>query len=321
LSSLLVYGPVPSRRLGRSLGINNIPPKKCSYSCIYCQLGRTVDFQVNREAFYEPLELASIVGERVSQLRGKGEHIDYLAFVPDGEPTLDINLGKEIELLQPLNIRIAVITNASLLWRDDVQQDLRKADWISVKLDAVTPRIWRRINRPSENLELDAIQKGMLDFAWSFKGKLTTETMLIRGANDDIREITRIADFLAELKPAIAYLGVPTRPPAEPVNPASERSINAAYRAFGKRLNGVELLIRNEGNDFTSTGNAADDLLSITAVHPMREEAVDELLDRLGSGQETVQKLINDGRLVELEYQGRKFYFRRLPSKYEDVNE
>jgi wyosine [tRNA(Phe)-imidazoG37] synthetase (radical SAM superfamily) len=115
LSSSLVYGPVPSRRLGRSLGINNIPPKKCSYSCVYCQLGRTVDFQIEREAFYEPLELARGVRERVRQLAERGEHIDYLAFVPDGEPTLDVNLGKEIGLIRSLDIRIAVINNGSLL--------------------------------------------------------------------------------------------------------------------------------------------------------------------------------------------------------------
>jgi wyosine [tRNA(Phe)-imidazoG37] synthetase (radical SAM superfamily) len=314
LNSSLIYGPVPSRRLGRSLGINNIPPKKCSYSCVYCQLGRTVDLKIKREAFYEPLELARAVEERVKQLGERNEHIDYLAFVPDGEPTLDINLGEEIDLLRPLGIKTAVITNGSLLWREDVQQGLRKADWISLKVDAVTPRIWRRTNRPSENLELETILQDMLVFARSFKGELTTETMLIKGINDDTREIIRIADFLAKLKPTRAYLAVPTRPPAEPVFPATERSINAAYRAFGKRLKGVELLIRNEGNAFASTGNAADDLLSITAVHPMREEAVAELLDRLGVNFEIVHEMVEDNRLVQLEYQGSKFYSRRLPT-------
>jgi wyosine [tRNA(Phe)-imidazoG37] synthetase (radical SAM superfamily) len=313
LTSSFVFGPVPSRRLGRSLGINNIPPKKCSYSCVYCQLGCTADLQIERKGFYEPLELARSVRERVGQLKERDERIDYLAFVPDGEPTLDVNLGEEIELIRSLGIKIAVITNGSLLWREDVRQDLQKADWVSLKVDAVTPRIWQRINRPHKYLKLDAILEGMLDFARDFKGELTSETMLIRGVNDDIREITRIASFLAELKPARAYLAVPTRPPAEPVNPASERSINAAYRAFGKKLSRVELLIGYEGNAFASIGNAADALLGITAVHPMREEAVGQLLDRLGSDREVVQELINNGSLVELEYQGEKFYVRKHP--------
>ena len=313
--SSIVYGPVPSRRLGRSLGINNIPPKRCPYSCIYCQLGRTADMQIRRKAFYEPLELARRVRERVRQVREKGESIDYLAFVPDGEPTLDINLGKEIELLRALGIKIAVITNASLVWREDVWQDLHKADWVCLKVDAVTPDIWDSMNRPHKHLKLDIILDGVLSFAKSFQGELTSETMLIRGVNDDTREVSRIAGFLAELKPARAYLAIPTRPPAEPVNPASERSINATYQIFSKRLNMVEYLIGYEGNDFASTGNATDDLLSITAVHPMREEAVMELLNRLGTGWETVQKLIDNGSLVEVEYQEKKFYARKLPAQ------
>ena len=224
LTSSLVYGPVPSRRLGRSLGINNIPPKRCPYSCVYCQLGQTVDMQIKRSIFYQPLELARNVRERVRQLREKRELIDYLAFVPDGEPTLDINLGKEIELLRALGIKIAVITNASLIWHEDVQQDLQKADWVCLKVDAVTPDIWHSINRPHEKIKLDNILEGILGFAKSFQGELTTETMLIRGINDSEHEFNKIAAFLTELKPAVAYLAVPTRPPAEQVEPATEQT-------------------------------------------------------------------------------------------------
>jgi len=315
LTNSLVYGPVPSRRLGRSLGINNIPPKKCSYSCIYCQLGSTTDMQVRREAFYEPLELARSVRERVRQLREKGELIDYLAFVPDGEPTLDINLGKEIELLRALGIRIAVITNASLIWHEDVQQDLQKADWVCLKVDAMTPDIWHSINRPYKKIKLDNILEGILGFTKSFQGELTTETMLIRGVNESNHEVSKIAAFLMEVKPAKAYLAIPTRPPAERIEPATEQALNIAYQTFSKKLSRVEYLIGYEGNAFSSTCNAVDDLLSITAVHPMREEAVMGLLDRLNTGWEIVQELINNGSLMELEYQGKKFYARRLPTQ------
>ena len=315
MMSSLAYGPVPSRRLGRSLGINNIPPKKCSYSCIYCQLGSTTDMQVRREAFYEPLALARSVRERVRQLREKGELIDYLAFVPDGEPTLDINLGKEIELLRALGIKIAVITNASLIWHEDVQQDLQKADWVCLKVDAVTPDIWHSINKPYQKIKLDNILEGILGFTKSFHGELTTETMLIRGINDSDLEVSRIAAFLAELKPTKAYLAIPTRPPTERIEPATEQTLNTAYQTFSKKLSRVEYLIGYEGNAFSSTGNAVDDLLSITAAHPMREEAVKGLLDRLNTGWEIVQELINNGSLVELEYQGKKFYARKIPTR------
>jgi len=312
----IVYGPVPSRRLGYSLGINNIPPKICSYSCLYCQLGNTINMQVKRETFYKAGEIAQNVKEQVKKVREKGEPIDYLTFVPDGEPTLDANLGREIELLKPLGIKIAVITNGSLVWRQDVRQDLQKADWVSLKVDTVSQEIWRRINRPQKSLQLETILDGMLKFANIFKGELTTESMLIQGINDDSEEIERIADFLAELKPAKAYLAIPTRPPAKrTITAASEPVINMAYQVFSKRLSGVEYLIGYEGNAFAFSGNVEDDLLSITSVHPMREEAVIELLTKADAGWEVVGKLIKDGSLMELEYQGRKFYMRKLPQR------
>ena len=316
MTKSIIYGPVPSRRLGRSLGINNIPPKTCSYSCLYCQLGNTIKMQVGRENFYEVEEVVQGVKEKVKQVREKGEPIDYLSFVPDGEPTLDTNLGKEIELLKPLGIKIAVLTNATLLWRREVRQDLQKADWVSLKVDAVSTEIWRRINRPQKSLKLEVILEGMVKFADIFKGELTTESMLIQGVNDNSGEIEKIADFLAELKPNRAYLAIPTRPPAKAtITAASEQVINMAYHIFGKRLGNVEYLIGYEGNAFAFTGKVEDDLLGITSVHPMREEAVTEFLKKADADWGVIEKLIEEGNLIELEYQGRKFYMRKLPRK------
>ena len=270
--------------------------------------------QVKRETFYKAEEIAQNVKEQVRKVREKGESIDYLTFVPDGEPTLDANLGREIELLKPLDIKIAVITNASLIWREDVRQDLQKADWVSLKVDTVSKEIWHRINRPQKSLQLEMILDGMLKFANVFQGELTTENMLIQGINDDSEEIERIANFLAGLKPDKAYLAIPTRPPAKrTITAASERVINMAYQIFSKRLSSVEYLIGYEGNAFAFTGNIEDDLLSITLVHPMREEAVIELLRKADAVWKVVDRLIKDGSLTELEYRGRKFYMRKLP--------
>lgn len=312
----IVYGPVPSRRLGHSLGVNNIPPKICSYSCVYCQLGNTVDMRVEREVFYKPEEIAQGVKEKLKQVREKSEPIDYLTLVSDGEPTLDANLGREIGLLKSSGMRVAVITNASLIWREDVRQDLQEADWVSLKVDTVSKEIWRRINRPQKSLKLEVILDGMLRFADSFKGELTTESMLIQGRNDNSEEIEGMASFLAELRPDVAYLAIPTRPPAKrTVTAAGEQAINMAYQIFSKRLSSVEYLIGYEGNAFAFTGNAEDDLLSITSVHPMREEAVIAFLKKAGKKWVVIDRLIEDGSLVEVEYQGRKFYMRKLPQR------
>lgn len=312
----ITYGPVPSRRLGQSLGINNIPAKTCSYSCLYCQLGNTTRMLVERAAFYQAEAIAQNVNDRVQQVRKKGELVDYLTFVPDGEPTLDANLGTEIELLRPLGIKIAVITNASLIWRKDVRRDLQQADWVSLKIDTVSEETWHRINRPHRSLRLEAVLAGMLQFVADFSGELATETMLIEGINDGGEQIERTSDFLAQLKPGKAYLAVPTRPPAEKsTKAASEQAISMAHQVFGERLGSVEYLIGYEGDAFACTGNVTEDLLSITSVHPMREEAIAQFLSKAGAGWEVVEKLIRDSTLVELIYQGQKFYMRRLPGR------
>jgi wyosine [tRNA(Phe)-imidazoG37] synthetase (radical SAM superfamily) len=264
--------------------------------------------------FYRTAMIAEQARTKLERARQKGEPINYVTFVPDGEPTLDADVGKEIEMVKALGVKVAVITNGSLLWHEVVRQNLLKADWVSVKVDAVSEETWRRIDRPHQSLKLGAILEGMLKFAETFEGEVTTETMLVRGVNDDLGEIKEIAQFLAEFKPQKAYVAIPTRPPAERVEPASEQTINTAYQVFAERLSGVEYLIGYEGNAFACTGNVQEDLLSITSVHPMREEAVAEFLENAGTGWETVQHLIEKRDLVELEYQGKKFYMRRLPA-------
>ena len=313
---MIAFGPVPSRRLGRSLGINNIPPKVCTYSCVYCQLGRTIKIQVERCPFYEPLEILKRVQDKVQKAREKGESIDYLTFVPDGEPTLDVHLGREIELLRSVGIKIAVVTNASLLWREDVMKDLIKADWVSLKIDSVREEIWRKINRPHVTLQLASILDGMLEFAKAYQGEFVTETMLIEGVNDSEPLLRDVADFLAQLRPSRAYLSIPTRPPAEKwVQAPGEEIINRAYHILHKRIDQVEYLIGYEGNTFSSTGNVEEDLLSITSVHPMREEAMDEFLARAGFDWSVVQRLITQDQLIEMDYEGRKFYMRKLHAR------
>jgi len=269
--------------------------------------------EVEPRPFYSIAKVVEEARTKLGQVGEKEEPIDYVTFVPDGEPTLDANLGQEIEALKGPRVRVAVITNGSLLWREDVRQNLLKADWASLKVDAVNEEIWRKVNRPYRSLKLETILQGMFKFAETFEGELTTETMLVRGVNDDLGEIKRIAEFLAVLKPARAYVVIPTRPPTEPVEPATEQTINAAYQTFRERLDWVEYLIGYEGNAFSCTGDVRDDLLSITAVHPMREDAVADFLKRTGAGSEIVQSMIEKGDIVELVYQGKKFYMHKMP--------
>jgi wyosine [tRNA(Phe)-imidazoG37] synthetase (radical SAM superfamily) len=275
-----------------------------------------------RDTFYNSEEVFKETKHKVKEAKGKGEPIDYLAFVPDGEPTLDNNLGREIELLKGLGIKIAVISNASLIWREDVQDDLSRADWVSLKIDAITKDIWGRINRPHRSLQFDKILQGIVDFSNSFKGKLATETMLIQEITDNRKEFEMIADFIAGVKPDKAYISIPTRPPAEKwVRPATEHEINMAYQIFSKRSIDVEYLVGYEGNAFAFTGNTEDDLLSITSVHPMREDCISEFLKKANANWNIIEKLIEEDKLLELRYRDKKFYMRKLPGiKREKAN-
>lgn len=307
----IAFGPVPSRRLGRSLGINNIPPKSCSYSCLYCQVGPTLKKTVVPRVFYQPEAIREAVESQLRKVRAVNESVDYLTFVPDGEPGLDINLSKSIELLRPLGIPIAIISNASLLWREEVRSAIAMADWVSVKVDSVVETIWKRLNRPHETLQLPDILDGIRRFTQEFAGELVTETMLIEGVNDNHDNVASIAEFLHNLGIAKAYLAIPTRPPAEPtVHAPAAAVVNSAYQLLASRLPQVEYLIGYEGDAFAFTGDIKHDLLSITAVHPMRESAVRSLLEKAQTEWQVVDQLVAEGKLAETAYQGERFYLR-----------
>ncbi len=309
----IAFGPIPSRRLGRSLGINNIPPKSCSYSCLYCQVGATLCTTVVPQAFYQPEKIREAIELQLEKVRGLNESVDYLTFVPDGEPGLDINLGKSIELLRPLGIPIAIISNASLLWLKEVRAAIGKADWVSVKVDSVEENIWKRLNRPHETLQLSVVLDGIRSFAQEFAGELVTETMLVEGVNDNLDSVARTAGFLDDLRITQAYLSIPTRPPAElTVRRPAEAVVNSAYQLLASRIPKVEYLIGYEGDAFAFSGDIHHDLLSITAVHPMRESAVRTLLGKAQAGWQVVEQLMAEGKLVETEYESERFYMRRF---------
>ena len=312
-TEFIAFGPVPSRRLGKSLGINNIPPKNCSYACVYCQVGITPKPQIKRQTFYKPAKIFQSVDHKLQKLKARAETVDYLTFVSDGEPTLDENLGKHIELLKLFGIKIAVITNASLLWQKEVQHQLSDADLISVKIDAVSENAWHKINRPEKNLNLQQILNGILEFSRCYKGTFLTETLLVRGINDNAEETGKIADFISMLRFKKSYISVPIRPAAESwVDSPSEEAINIAYQIFKESDISVETIIGHEGNSFVFSGDVEENLLSIASVHPMREESVLDFLTRARVDTNIIHKLITEDKLREVQYKDIKFYVRKV---------
>jgi wyosine [tRNA(Phe)-imidazoG37] synthetase (radical SAM superfamily) len=275
-------------------------------------LGRTRQLQIKRETFYDLDELIEELKENLKVLEQKKEEVDYITFVADGEPTLDINLGRALEELNQTGIKTAVISNSSMISDENVRKELKYADWVSLKIDAVTEKIWKKIDRPHGSLNLSEILEGIEIFSKEYMGEFATETMLVKGINDNQEEIEKIADFIKTLNTDHSYIAVPTRPPAEYyVEKAEPEEINMAYQIFKSRGINTEYLIGYEGNKFSSTGNLEKDLLNITAVHPLKEEAVAELIKKTGSEWKDIERLIAEAKIIETEYGGEKYYLRR----------
>jgi wyosine [tRNA(Phe)-imidazoG37] synthetase (radical SAM superfamily) len=311
-----VFGPIPSRRLGYSLGINHIPPKHCSYSCVYCQVGRTTTLESTRRAFYPLDQIIKEVERKISDCTQIGQLIDYLTLVPDGEPTLDINLGELIDRLKPFQIPIAVISNASLIDRSDVQDALLQADWVSLKVDAVEESDWSRMNRPYRRLALSSILTGIFKFRSRFHGKLVSETMLVSGINDSKTAINKLSAYLLELQPFKSYLSIPTRPPAETwVKPPDPDALQKILQLISEKLVFMDLLFLTETSDFISTGNLVEDILSITAVHPIREESLRKMVTQAKENWFIVEDLVAKHRITCLEYRGERYYLYCLPTR------
>jgi wyosine [tRNA(Phe)-imidazoG37] synthetase (radical SAM superfamily) len=302
----IVFGPVRSRRLGWSLGINNIRPKTCTYSCVYCQVGATTRAHVQREMWHSPSAIADAVSERAIQCRHEGQRIDYATFVPDGEPTLDAGLGDSIEAVHALGLPVAVISNGSLLWCEDVRSDLLSADWVSVKVDTVDELIWRRLNRPVSGLDLAAVLEGIRRFIVEFTGHVVTETMLVEGLNDDVESVARMARLVRSLGPDHAYVTVPTRPGTESwvQRPSRDVALRAAESIASRGTPTSLLYSDTAGCAFAAAPDAIEGLLGILAVHPMTEKAARDYLDRSDADWSDIQGSIDAGRIVRIERDG-----------------
>lgn len=308
---MITFGPVPSRRLGRSLGINNIPSSKiCSYSCVYCQVGATKTHTNQRCACYQPEDICHAVEQHLKKLQ-PSEMPDYLTFVANGEPTLDINLAASISKLKPFGIPIAVISNASLLSNPNVRNDLVLADWVSVKVDTVVEELWRKQNRPVDSLEHSVFLSGLNTFSKEYTGTFVTETMLVDGLNDSHDSLERTASFIQSLHPEIAYISIPTRPPYEKwVKKPDEMHITQAHQLYTDAGLHTELILGYEGSDVGFTGNPLDDVVGICSVHPLREDALLELLKKNQADPVILDILLQTDAIRKVSYQSHTYYIR-----------
>jgi wyosine [tRNA(Phe)-imidazoG37] synthetase (radical SAM superfamily) len=306
--SVFVFGPVPSRRLGRSLGIDPVPLKTCNWNCVYCQLGRSVPVTNERKDYWPPGQIVAEV-RRVLQTRSERE-IDWVTFLASGEPTLHASLGRMIRDVKAITqIPVAVITNGALLYRPDVQEDLMAADAVLPSLDAGTAALYRAINRPHPECTFDRLVNGLLEFRRAYQGKMWVEVMVVKGLNDTEEALRDLAGLFHKLQPDQVHLTTPVRPPAEPwVEPPDEQGMQRA-RSFLRewvqpegpgagivKLSGIESL--------------PDALVAVVSRHPMTEAELLRLLpDR--SREEVhraLSQLLESGRLQVVERYGQQFW-------------
>lgn len=221
MSFRYLFGPVLSRRLGHSLGVDLLPYKTCTYDCIYCELGRTTCLRVEREAFVPPEEAIEELERFLEVYRGP---LDWVTFSGSGEPLLCRGIGRIIShLRRRVGVPVAVLTNGALLWDPEVQEEVMEADVVLPSLDAASPAVFSAINRPHGSLSLERVLGGLEEFRRRFPGQVWLEVMLCRGMNDDPRELARLREAIGRLRPHRVQLNTVVRPPAEeyawPVSP------------------------------------------------------------------------------------------------------
>ena len=271
-----VFGPVPTRRLGQSLGIDPVPLKTCNWNCVYCQLGRSIPMVNERKDFFPPEDILTEVENAL--LSHQPGDIDWITFVGSGETTLHASLGWLVrEVKKITRLPVAVITNGSLLNKQKMRQDLLAADAVLPSLDAGTPELYQQINRPYPGLSFESLLDGLISFSEEYQGKLWVEVMLVKDLNDTEDQLSSIASTFNQIKPDEIHILQPTRPPVETwVKPTSEEGLIRALAILGDRAR----VIHPASGSFDLGGakTLIEAVVGIVTRHPMRE---DELVETL----------------------------------------
>jgi len=228
-----IFGPVPSRRLGFSLGIDTVPYKTCSLDCIYCQLGKTTNKIIERREYIFCEDILPEIEEILKQKK----KIDYITFSGSGEPTLNSGIKTMINNIKKLtSIPIAVLTNGTLLFQPKTRKELMEADLVIPSLDAVSEEVFKKVNRPYHSLKIDKIIDGLSAFSQEFKGEIWLEIMVVKGINDSSQEIKRMVEVIEKIKLDKIQLNTVVRPPVEEfAQPVNLENLKKIKRTLGEK--------------------------------------------------------------------------------------
>jgi len=301
-----LYGPVPSRRLGRSLGIDLVPHKICTYNCIYCQIGKTTGRTLLRRE-YVPTEE---VFDEVKEFLSKGDsHIDYFSLSGSGEPTLHSKIGSIIEGIKKLSsVPVAVITNGSLLFEEEVRKDLLAADVILPSLDAVSSEVFQKINRPDRRLSIEKVIEGMVEFKKIYRGKIWLEILLCKGVNDTTEELQKIKEVVERIQPELIHLNTVIRPPSEDwVKPLSQREMEGIRDFFGEKASVISEF--NRHLTYVTEEDIKEGILRILKRRPLSLSDLSKWMGiPQGELEEQITSLSQEGK-IQSRFHGESIYY------------
>lgn len=302
-----VFGPVPSRRLGRSLGIDPIPMKTCNWNCVYCQLGRSTPV-INDRRDYAPVDDMLAEFETVLAQHKPGD-IDWVSIVGSGESLLHAHIGALVTGIKDrTDLPVAMFTNGALLSIPEVRTAILGVDAVMPSIDAGSSEMFKKVDRPHPGISFEAYVGGLVAFRQEYEGKFWPEVMLIKDLNDTEEALKDIAGVLRRLSPDIVHINVPSRPPAETwIEPPSDDGLLRALAILGDTANvvhpaAVEL-------DLAGFDSVVDAVIDIVARHPTREDEIKKALANWSAGQveDALSELVDTGRVQIVERYGVRF--------------
>jgi len=305
-----IFGPVPSRRLGRSLGVDLIPYKTCTFDCIYCDVGRTTRKTTSRQSYVPPEEIQGELEFSLSVLEKKP---DYITLSGSGEPTLNTNIGEIVQRIKEItSIPIAILTNSSLFSLDEVRSDLSEADLVLPSLDAITPALFEYINRPAPSLKIEEIISGLIQFRCQYRGQIWLEVLFCRGVNDGNEEVEKFKGVIEKIQPDRVQLNTPVRPPAEDFAfPLTLGQLEEIRKTLGDKAEIIPEFTAPLGEEFNSVQDT--EILNLIKRRPCTTEDISKALGlRIDEVVKHLDHLTKTGAIRYRMYEHRCYYENAL---------
>ena len=289
------FGPVPSRRLGLSLGVDVIPNKLCSLDCVYCEVGVTDKRGLARKEYLPANKILAEVKEVIAEY----PNLNHITISGSGEPTLNSKIGNIIRGIKEMtNVPVAVLTNGTLLDNPEVRRDLMDADIVSPSLDAVSADIFQKVDRPNPKLRIDTIIDGIKAFRQEYKGRMWIEILFVKGMNDHDEEIFKMKQVLDEINPEKIHLNTVIRPPAYSIaQPVEENRLKEIQKILGERSEIIGFL-----KEIHKTQEHDVDGQAILALLKRRAMTVDQMTESLAMRKEEIiasLKQLDQGKFIK----------------------